>query len=75
MGPSSPSIRVVSGVPNGKITAVLDSGFSLPLLPPEAVSFIYARIPGFVLMDGIDSYGIQWVVPCMGVADLSFTFG
>ncbi|KAJ3552575.1 hypothetical protein NM688_g4082 [Phlebia brevispora] len=62
----------VSGVPAGKIATVLDSGFSFPPIPPAAVDFIYSTIPGSVF----DTSGSNvWVVPCIGTANLTFTFG
>ena len=64
----------VPGLPNGKIATVLDSGFSLPPLPPAAVDFIYKTIPGSVFVgDKIDS--VQYIVPCTAMTNLSFTFG
>ncbi|KAI0697717.1 acid protease [Cerioporus squamosus] len=63
----------VSGVPQGKVVAALDTGFSLPPLPPAAVDAIYSKIPGAVFWTSpiINS----WIIPCNSSTDLSFVFG
>ncbi|TFK88605.1 acid protease [Polyporus arcularius HHB13444] len=63
----------VSGVPQGKVVAVLDTGFSLPPLPPAAVDAIYSKIPGAAFWTSpiINS----WIIPCDSIPDLSFVFG
>ncbi len=62
----------VQGVPAGKVAAVLDTGFSLPLILSPAVDAIYSSIEGAVF-DKTTSF---WIVPCnsSGVS-LSFVFG
>ncbi|THG99797.1 hypothetical protein EW026_g2607 [Hermanssonia centrifuga] len=62
----------VAGVDSGRIATLLDSGFSLPPLPPPAVDFLYGSIPGAVFAQ--TSYP-QWIVPCTGATNLTFTFG
>ncbi|KAF7793489.1 hypothetical protein EIP86_004601 [Pleurotus ostreatoroseus] len=62
----------VEGVDSGKIAVLLDSGFTLPPMPPPAVDFIYSSIPGAVRDVGLDNG--QWVVPCKGTTNLTFTF-
>ncbi|KAI0645476.1 acid protease [Trametes meyenii] len=61
----------IDGVPEGKVAAVLDTGFSLPPLPPPAVDAIYSTIPGAVF----DSDGGLWIVPCNASTNLTFVFG
>ncbi|KAI0666611.1 aspartic peptidase domain-containing protein [Trametes maxima] len=61
----------VPGVPEGKVAALLDSGFSLPPLPPAAVDAIYTSIPGSVFYRTQGAY----LVPCNSSTMLSFVFG
>ena len=63
----------VPGVPQGKVIAVLDTGFSLPPLPQAAVDAIYSKIPGAAFWNSpiINS----WIIPCNSSTDLSFYFG
>ena len=63
----------VPGVPQGKVIAVLDTGFSLPPLPQAAVDAIYSKIPGAAFWNApiINS----WIIPCNSSTDLSFYFG
>ncbi|OJT05040.1 Vacuolar aspartic protease [Trametes pubescens] len=61
----------VPGVPEGKVAAVLDSGFSLPPLPPAAVDAIYKSVPGAVFSQTAGAY----VIPCNSSTMLSFVFG
>ncbi|RPD73742.1 acid protease [Lentinus tigrinus ALCF2SS1-7] len=63
----------VSGVPQGKVIAILDTGFSLPPLPQAAVDAIYSKIPGAAFWTSpiINS----WIIPCNSSTDLSFVFG
>ncbi len=63
----------VPGVVDGQIAVVLDTGFTFPPLPPLAVDFIYSSIPGAVRGPSPD--GGQWIVPCHGTTNLTFTFG
>ncbi|KAH9895010.1 acid protease [Cubamyces lactineus] len=61
----------VPGVPEGKVAAALDTGFSLPPLPPPAVDAIYSTIPGAAFSQSLQS----WIVPCSASANVSFVFG
>ena len=61
----------VPGVPAGKVVAALDTGFSLPPLPPPAVDAIYSSIPGAAFSQSLQS----WIVPCNESASISFVFG
>lgn len=63
-------ISRVEGVPAGKVAAALDTGFSLPPLPPAAVDAIYSSIPGAVYVQSQQ----QWFVPCDASTNLSFVF-
>ena len=65
----------VPGVPSGKISTLMDSGTSLALLPPAAIDFIYRSIPGSVLHSTSSSADYQWLVPCTGTTNVSFTYG
>lgn len=61
----------VPGTPDGKVVALLDTGYSFPPLPPAAVDAIYSSIPGAVRDP---SLGFPWVVPCNASIKLSFVF-
>ncbi|OJT08816.1 hypothetical protein TRAPUB_322 [Trametes pubescens] len=59
------------GVPQGKVVALLDTGFSLPPIPAAAVDALYSSIEGAAF----DSNSGLWIVPCNSSASLSFVFG
>lgn len=64
----------VPGIPAGKVAAILDTGFSNPPIPPAAVDAIYSSIPGAVnVTDPTNPF--QWLVPCNGTTNLTFTLG
>ena len=63
----------VPGVPPGKVIAVLDTGFSLPPLPKEAVDAIYSTIEGAEFYTS--SFISAWVIPCNSSREVSFVFG
>ncbi|TFY71525.1 hypothetical protein EVG20_g1470 [Dentipellis fragilis] len=62
-----PGVNVA--VPQGKAVVLLDSGYTLPQLPADAINFIYGKIPGATSFDG------TWIVPCNTSVNLTFTFG
>lgn len=66
-GPSS-----ISTVPAGKIAVLLDTGYSFPPLPPDAVDAIYSTIPGAVKFS---DQSPQWIVPCDAATNVTFTLG
>ncbi|KAI0328367.1 acid protease [Cubamyces sp. BRFM 1775] len=72
---------VVSGVPEGKIATVFDSGFTYPQLTQAAVDAIYSSIPGAVPYHGpvLGTDNVQnttnWIVPCNASTNLTFTLG
>ncbi|KAF8604676.1 acid protease [Ceratobasidium sp. AG-I] len=59
--------------PDGKLAAVLDTGFSLPQLTTELAHTIYTSIGG-VLWSG-DPTNATYVVPCMTEGNLTFFIG
>ncbi len=67
----------VSGVPQGKLASLLDTGTAPALLPPPAVDFIYSGIPGSVFVGNLSivTGSLQWLVPCTGVTNVSMSFG
>jgi hypothetical protein len=54
-------------------TVVIDTGFSLPQLPMDAVEAIYNRFRGAELTT-IDSVGQVWIVPCSQEVNITFKF-
>ncbi|KAF8706625.1 Acid protease, partial [Rhizoctonia solani] len=58
--------------PAGKVSAVLDTGYSLPQLSPDLAHAIYSAMGG-VLID--DSNNTAYAVPCMAEAQLVFSIG
>ncbi|KAG2075286.1 acid protease [Suillus decipiens] len=64
---------VVKGAKKGTAISLIDSGTSLANIPSDAVDAIYGAISGSV---HIQTSGQDfWVVPCLGQANLSFSFG
>ena len=61
----------IEGVPEGTNVVALDTGFSLPPLPPAAVDAIYSSIPGAMY----DNVAKMWLVPCNGTAAVTFVLG
>lgn len=62
----------IDGLQPGQIATLLDTGFSFPPLPPAAVDAIYGSIDGAVFLQKDFP---QWLVPCRGVTNLTFTLG
>ena len=60
-----------AGVPQGKVVAVLDTGYSWPPLPAAAVDAIYSTVEGALF----DAPTNQWIVPCNASTNLTFVFG
>ncbi|KAH9912355.1 aspartic peptidase domain-containing protein [Epithele typhae] len=63
----------IEGVPDGKVAASLDTGYSHPPLPGPAVDAIYSTIPGAVFLG--ERGGNSWMVPCDAATNLTFVFG
>ena len=62
----------ISTIPSGKLGMLMDTGFSFPPLPPALIDMIYGSIPGAVkFSDQLP----QWIVPCDGTTNLTFTIG
>lgn len=55
--------------PQGKLIAIFDTGTTAGILPSALVDAIYSRIPGALETDD------QWLVPCAGAANVTFTIG
>ncbi|KIK47909.1 hypothetical protein CY34DRAFT_798777 [Suillus luteus UH-Slu-Lm8-n1] len=63
----------VKGAKKGTAISLIDSGTSLAYIPSDAVDAIYGAISGSV---HIQNKGQNfWIVPCLGQANLSFSFG
>ena len=63
----------VHGAKKGTSIALIDSGTTLAYMPSNAVDAIYRAINGSV---HIHTNGQTfWVVPCLGQANVSFSFG
>ncbi|KAG9094398.1 hypothetical protein FRC07_011307 [Ceratobasidium sp. 392] len=58
--------------PAGKVSAVLDTGYSLPQLSPELANAIYSAMGGVLWNDGTNT---TYAVPCMAEAQLAFSMG
>ncbi|KAL1945700.1 hypothetical protein VTO73DRAFT_1702 [Trametes versicolor] len=71
---------IVAGVPEGKVAAVFDSGFTTSAFPKELIDAIYGSIPGAVryngsILDTDNGAGLDnWIVPCNASANISFVF-
>lgn len=70
----------VTGVPDGKVAAVFDSGFTTSAFPKELIDAIYGSIPGAVHYNGSipgtgNGAGLDnWIIPCNASANISFVF-
>lgn len=64
---------VLSGIPDGKSVALLDTGSSTTFLPAGWVDDLYANIPGAIRVNDTET-GVSWFVPCDTAANISFTF-
>jgi hypothetical protein len=58
--------------PAGKVSAVLDTGYSLPQLSPQLAHDIYSAMGGVLVDDGTNT---TYAVPCMAEAQLVFSIG
>ncbi|KAJ8515648.1 hypothetical protein ONZ45_g6936 [Pleurotus djamor] len=78
-GKDFPLTSSVPGVPSGKTVAVLDSGFSLPPVPPALVEAMYSSVPGAVNVEEITelkAMGISYIIPCTApMPEVSFKIG
>jgi hypothetical protein len=54
-----------------QLTAVFDSGFSLPQLPKSMVDAIYANVSGA----RFDSANFTWMLPCKSEINVTFYIG
>ncbi|KAH7887120.1 aspartic peptidase domain-containing protein [Phlebopus sp. FC_14] len=63
----------VKGAKKGTVISLIDSGTSLAYIPSQAVDAIYGSIEGAVHVK--TKVQDAWFVPCLGQANLSFTFG
>ncbi|KAG8743450.1 hypothetical protein FRC10_012030 [Ceratobasidium sp. 414] len=75
-GKAQPLQSTVSGgtqtPPAGKVSAVLDTGYSLPQLTPDLAHAIYTAMGGVLWDDGTNT---TYAVPCMAEAQLVFSIG
>ncbi|KAH7887102.1 aspartic peptidase domain-containing protein [Phlebopus sp. FC_14] len=62
-----------SSAQSGTAVALIDSGTSFALIPPQGADAIYSSIEGAVHIQKKDED--DWYVPCLGQTNLSFTFG
>lgn len=73
VGPDGKSIEVdsiVDDVPDNKLVAVLDTGFTLPQVSRYISDAIYGRVQGAEY----DKKNGWWLVPCAQELNISFTF-
>ncbi|KAA1469688.1 acid protease [Dentipellis sp. KUC8613] len=62
---------IVPRVPDKKLVAVLDSGFSFPQVPREMSDAIYGRVQGAVYNTKMEI----WTIPCDQELNITFIFG
>ncbi|KAI0792121.1 aspartic peptidase domain-containing protein [Abortiporus biennis] len=65
--------QLPKSVRNGTLVAALDTGFSLPPLPPAMVDSIYSSMPGAVWVNASEPG--TWIVPCNSTANVTLTIG
>lgn len=74
IGPDGQPIQlesIVPKAPDGRLVAVLDSGFTLPQVPRAMSDAIYGRIQGAEWSPTQQA----WMVPCEQYINLTFNFG
>ncbi|KIP08626.1 hypothetical protein PHLGIDRAFT_34907 [Phlebiopsis gigantea 11061_1 CR5-6] len=78
IGPDGKAIDIETGVSSTsdkkQLTAVFDSGFSLPQVPASVAEAIYGDVPGAELVKDAD-LGEVWTIPCDIEINISFKFG
>ncbi|EKM51672.1 uncharacterized protein PHACADRAFT_261953 [Phanerochaete carnosa HHB-10118-sp] len=78
IGPDGKAIDVETAVEStsnkNQLTAVFDSGFSLPQVPASVSEAIYSDVPGAQLVKNSD-LGEVWTIPCNVEINISFSFG
>lgn len=57
----------------GQLVMLLDTGFSLPPLPPVLIDAIYSTVPGAIQYS--ESPSLQWILPCTAATNVTFSFG
>lgn len=70
-GKNIPLDSIVDNTPSGKLTTVIDSGFSLPQVPRKVSDAIYGRVNGA-------SYSVEngvWLIPCGQELNITIVFG
>lgn len=73
-GPDGEAIKydsIVSKAPDGKLVAVVDSGFTLPQVPRQVSDAIYGRVQGAEW----NADNAVWTIPCGQILNISFSFG
>jgi len=76
VGPDGNAINATSVVNGSKnLTAVLDSGFSLPQVPRAISDAIYSRIPGSSFQNVSGGIGAVWTFPCDVEVNISLSIG
>ena len=74
IGPDGEPIEhdsIVSKAPDGKLVAVVDSGFTLPQVPRQVADAIYGRVQGAEWNED----NAVWTIPCGQLLNVSFKFG
>ncbi|TFK52405.1 acid protease [Heliocybe sulcata] len=78
IGSDGKTISVTTGVnttSNPKqLTAVFDTGFTLPQVPAAVAKGIYEPVSG-ALLQNITGLGLSWTVPCTAEINATFKFG
>ncbi|KAI9059263.1 acid protease [Trametes sanguinea] len=58
-----------------QLTVVLDTGYSLPQVPPAVAEAFYSKVPGASLVNRPDLNGEVWQIPCDKEINVTFKFG
>ncbi|KAG6815160.1 hypothetical protein H0H93_010747 [Arthromyces matolae] len=66
--------EVASNASDKRITAVIDTGFTLPQVPSSVAEAIYGRFHGAQLVT-TESVGKIWLLPCLQEVNITFQFG
>ncbi|KIJ43065.1 hypothetical protein M422DRAFT_779838 [Sphaerobolus stellatus SS14] len=74
IGPNGKNLSIHSstpGIPNGKLSAVYDTGFTFPQVPKPLSDAIYQQVPGSIF----DSDAGFWILPCDQEVNLTVVIG
>jgi hypothetical protein len=75
IGPDGQPVNVTSVIGKSRnLTAILDTGFSLPQVPRSISDAFYSRVPGAAFKN-VSGLGEVWTLPCNAEVNVTFKIG